>query len=70
MGLLAAGAVIPPSPPSNVFGNRGTPPAPPGGTSNSLHPAWGMGTLPSLPPSAGGRKREFLPASTSFFDCW
>ena len=31
MGALVAEAVVPPSPPSNVFGNRGIPPVPPAG---------------------------------------
>ncbi len=28
---MVAGAVVPPNPPSNVFGYRGSPPVPPGG---------------------------------------
>ena len=37
--VVLACAAIPPVPPSDVFGYRGDPPAPPGGTSNSLHAA-------------------------------
>ena len=37
-GIGLACAVVPPGPPSNVFGYRGTPPAPPGGALGSLHP--------------------------------
>ena len=81
-GLVVACAAIPPAPPSDVFGYRGTrctpgggcapctplgerrrrrlltwrigtrflafPPAPPGGTSGSLHPPFGTGAAPPL----------------------
>ena len=60
-GFLAAEAVVPPSPPSNVFGYRGgsplyppagaAPPAPCAAPVASLR--WRIGTLPSLPPGAG-----------------
>ena len=40
-GSDLACAAIPPAPPSNVFGNRGTPPVPPAGTKGSLHPPLG-----------------------------
>ena len=52
-GLMVTDAVVPLGPPSNVFGNRGTPPVPPAGAA-PLHPPWGgVGTLISLLPSAG-----------------
>ncbi len=40
-GLMVADAVVPPSPPSNVFGNRGTPPVPPAGAAPPA-PRWGI----------------------------
>ena len=44
----------PTAPPSDVFGNRGTPPVPPAGAA-PLHPAWGRGFCFGLRrPSAGG----------------
>ena len=56
----------PTCPPSNVFRNRGTPPAPPGGALGSLHPPWrdeeGAVVPPSPPSDAfGNRGLTILP---------
>ena len=57
-GSGVACAAIPPAPPSNVFRNRGTPPAPPGGALGSLHPAWGTEGV-ACSPGASGRFLAF-----------
>ena len=59
-GSGLACAVIPPAPPSNVLGYRGTRPVPPEGAAPPAPRAasvaslrWRIGTLPSLPPGTG-----------------
>ena len=59
-----AGAVVPPSPPSNVFRNRGTPPVPPAGAAPPA-PRLGAEAASFLPrrvwsrlPASGGGERD------------
>ena len=57
-GAYGGGRRCPTCPPSNVLGNRGTPPVPPAGAA-PLHPAWGTekASLSCHPTSTGGGTR-------------